>query len=282
LILLLPWLLSFVVFWAYPFFYSLYLSFTQFSGFGTPEWTGLSNYLALLNDNDFITSVRNTIVFAAGTIPATTVFGLGLALLVNGNVGWRGFYRAGFFLPSVTSMVVIALVFQILYSRGGYLYLLARSVGLPVPENGFLLSTSTALPAIMAMDVWVFSGYYMVFFLAGLQAIPAEYYEHARLEGATFWQRLRHVTLPLLRPIMLFVVVVNTIKTLQVFVEIFIMTKGGPLNSTMTVVYDLYETGLRKFRMGYASAMAYVLFVIIMALALLQMKVMRSEEEVQG
>ncbi len=280
--LLLPWLLSFALFWAYPFFYSLYLSFTRFSGFGSPQWVGLSNYLALLHDHDFAVSARNTLVFATGTIPATTVIGLGLALLVNGKIRWRGLYRAGFFLPSITSMVVIALLFQLLYSRSGYLYLLAKAAGVPVPENGFLLSTRTALPAIMLMDTWVFSGYYMVFFLAGLQAIPAPYFEYARLEGASWWQRLRHVILPLLRPMFLFVLVVNTIKTLQVFVEIFIMTKGGPLNATMTVVYDLYETGLREFRMGYASAMAYVLFVAIMLLSLLQMRVMRSEEGVEA
>lgn len=276
LIFLLPWILTLVVFWLYPLIYSLYLSFTRYGILDRQaELVGLANYLRVFSDPDFWVALKNTSFFVVGTIPFTTIMALLVAILVNQKIPLRGLFRAGFFIPSVTSMVVIALVFTNLYAKDGYLTFLASALGIPTPDKGFLFSTSTALPSIMLMDVWVSFGYYMLLYLAGLQAVPGELYESAEISGANFWQKLRYITLPYLRPMTLLIILINTIRSFQIFVEIFVMTKGGPLNSTLTVVYQVYEVGFNRFRMGYASAIAYVLFFVIMLFALLQMKLFK-------
>ncbi|MCJ7507233.1 MAG: sugar ABC transporter permease, partial [candidate division Zixibacteria bacterium] len=266
---LLPWILTLLLFWLFPLIYSFILSLTKYSVIsGQIKWIGFSNYLQILKDNDFWTALKNTSIFVIGTIPFTTIIALFLAILVNQKIPLRGLFRAGFFVPSITSMVVIALIFTNLYAKNGYLSFLCQLAGLPVPENGWLFSTATALPSIMLMDIWMSIGYYMLLFLAALQAIPLEIYQSAEIFGANPWQKFWHITLPYLRPMTLFVVLINTIKSFQIFVEIFVMTKGGPLNSTLTTVYLVYDEGLHKFNMGYASAMAYCLFLIIVIFSL--------------
>ena len=274
LVFLLPWILTLGIFWLYPLCYSLFLSFTKYAILSRQtEFVGLANYARLLSDPDFWIALKNTSFFVAGTIPFTTALALLTAVLVNQKIPLQGWFRAGFFIPSVTSMVVIALIFTNLYAKDGYLTFLASLLGLPTPERGFLFSTATALPSIMLMDVWVSFGYYMLLYLAALQAVPQELYESAEISGANIWQKFRYVSLPYLRPMTLLIVLINTIRSFQIFVEIFVMTKGGPLNSTLTVVYQVYETGFNRFQMGYASAIAYVLFFIIMIFALVQMRV---------
>ena len=273
-----PWLLTFVVFWLFPLLYSLVMGFTNYQLLSSDfDWIGWDNYRELLHDNDFRSALKNTFVFVLGTIPITTAAALGLALMVNRRFRGRALFRAGFFLPSVTSMVVIALIFTNLYQRGGYIALLTRLVGLTPPEHGFLFDRATALYSIMAMDVWMSVGYFMLIFLAGLKAIPEELYEAAELAGAGRARRLWSITLPLLRPVALFIVVINTIKSFQVFVEMFVMTKGK--FDTATAVYFIYEQGLQtQFRFGYASAAAYLLFVIIAAFSILQMLLLRRRQ----
>lgn len=276
ILFLLPWILILLLFWLFPLVYSFILSFTKYTVLsGSAEWVGLSNYLRLLKDPDFWTALKNTSFFVFGTIPFTTVFALILALLVNQKIPLRGFLRAGFFVPSITSLVVISLVFIHLYAKDGYFNFLLNLLNLPAPDKGFLFSEKTALLSIMFMDVWIATGYYMLLFLAALQAIPTELYEISDTFGANFFQKFRFVTLPHLRPMFLFVIVINTIKSFQIFIEVFVMTKGGPLNSTLTMVYLVYEEGLYKFNFGYASAVAYCLFFIIMLFSILQMKSFR-------
>lgn len=273
LLYLLPWLVTLALFWLYPLLHSFYLSMTDYELLASEShFVGLANYIELFNDPDFLKALLNTGIFVVGTIPFTTVFALGLALLVNRRIPGVQIFRSAYFIPSITSLVVIALIFSNLYSRGGYLTMLCDLVGIPTPERGFLFSEGTALPAIMAMDIWIASGYYMLLFLAGLKSIPEEQYEAAALDGASAWSSFWTITLPQLRPMALYVILINTIKSFQVFVEIFVMTKGGPLNSTLTVVYFIYDRGLHKFLMGYASAAAYILFVLIMIFALIQMR----------
>jgi multiple sugar transport system permease protein len=272
-----PWILTFAIFWLFPLVYSFILSLTDYRLLSRQvEWTGFSNYIKLFSDPDFLVALKNSFIFVIGTIPFTTAIALGLALLLNDKFRGRTFFRAAYFMPSITAMVVIALIFSNLYARGGYIHLLAQMAGLHPPENGFLLSTSTALASIMAMDIWMASGYYMLLFLGGLQTIPAELYEAARISGASSWQRFRYITLPMLKPVMLFIIVINSIKSFQVFVEIFVMTKGGPLNATFTGVYFVYETGLRQFDFGYASAAAYVLFAVIALASVIQFKMLKT------
>jgi len=273
-----PWLITLFIFWAYPFAHSLYLSFTDYELLAkSSSFVGIANYTRLLQDSDFLRALLNTAVFVLGTIPFTTVIALVLALLVNQKLPGAKIFRSGYFIPSITSLVVIALIFTNLYSKGGYLTLLCDMVGIPTPERGFLFSEGTALASIMVMDIWIASGYYMLLFLAALKSIPCEHYEAAAIDGASGWRSFWSITLPQLRPMMLYVVLINTIKSFQVFVEIYVMTKGGPLNSTLTAVYFVYDRGLHRFDMGYASAAAYILFILIMIFALLQMRVFGIE-----
>jgi multiple sugar transport system permease protein len=272
-----PWVLAFGLFWAFPLVYSLLIGFTNHSLFSVSDlrWVGFDNYVALFEDEDFIASLKNTFIFVFGTIPITTIVSLTMAVMVNRQFRGRGFFRAGFFLPSITSMVVIALIFTNLYSRGGYVAMLASMVGLTPPEYGFLYNNHTALYAIMAMDIWMSVGYYMLIFLAGLKAIPDELYEAAEVAGASWWQQFTAITIPMLRPVALYVLVINCIKSFQVFVEIFVMTKGK--FDTQTMVYFIYEKGLTTgFQSGYASAAAYVLFVIVGLFSILLFGIMRK------
>lgn len=274
-----PWIITFILFWLYPLAYSLYLGFTDFRLMSSDyQWIGFKNFTDLYHDQDFVSALKNTFVFVFGTIPVTTIIALVLALLIEKNFRGRTLFRSAYFMPSITSMVVIALIFTNLYSRGGYLYLMAEMIGLSPPENGFLLSKSTALFSVMAMDVWMSVGYYMLLFLAGLKAIPKELYEAAEVAGAGAFRKFWSITLPLLKPVALFIIVINTIKSFQVFIEIFVMTKGN--YGTMTAVYFIYESGLSKFQFGYASAAAYILFLIIAVFSLAQFALLKRKPAV--
>ncbi len=268
LALLSPWLLTLALFWLFPIGWSIYLSLTDYQLFRDPSFIGIANYLALLRDSDFLGALENTFVFVLGTIPVTTVIALALALLLQHPFRGRTLFRAGFFLPWLTSIVVVALIFTNLFARGGYLATLASLLGFTPPEYGFLFDDRTALFAIMGMDVWMSVGYYMLIFLAGLEAIPRELYDAATVQGASWWRRFRSITLPLLRPVLGYILVINTIKSFQVFTEIFVMTKGK--FDTATIVFFIYEQALTTdFSFGYASAAAYLLFLIIGLVSLL-------------
>lgn len=277
--LLAPWVASFALFGLYPFGFSLVASLTDYSPIrpGAAKFVGLENYARALADPAFWSSLGTTAVFVVGTIPFTTALALGLALAVQPAFRGRTLFRVGFFVPSVVSIVVLSLVFKGLYAPDGLVNAGLRLLGLPAPA--WLLDPRTALPAIMAMDVWSASGYYMIIFLAGLEAIPRDLYDAARIEGASSWDRFTRITLPLLKPTLLFVLVVNTVRSLQIFAEVFVMTRGGPLQSTTTVVYYLYEEAFTRFHLGYASAVAYLLFAITLVLAWLQSRVVRPAEE---
>ena len=273
----LPWLLTLLLFWAFPVLYSFVAGFTDYRLLSPApaRWIGWENYASLLSDPAFIDAFKTTVVFVVGTVPVTTVLALLLALLVNRHMPGQALFRAGYFLPSITSMVVVALIFTHLYEPGGYVSLLARMAGIPAPQYGLLYDRTTALPAIMAMDIWMACGYYMLIFLAGLKAIPTELYEAAQVCGASPLRTFFSVTLPLLRPTALFVIVINTIKSFQVFVEIFVMTKGK--FGTTTLVYFIYERGLTTgFEFGYASAAAVLLFLVIAVFSVLQFILVRG------
>jgi multiple sugar transport system permease protein len=270
--------MAFAVFGLFPFLFSLGASFTDYSPIrgGGARIVGFDNYARALRDPAFWAAVGHTAMFVVGTIPFTTAAALGLALAVQPAFRGRTLFRIGFFVPSVVSVIVLSLVFKGLYAGNGPLNALLGSLHLPTPN--WLLDPRTALPAIMAMDIWSASGYYMIIFLAGLEAIPRDLYEAARLEGAGRLDIFLHITLPLLRPTLLFVLVVNTVRSLQIFAEVFVMTRGGPLGSTTTVVYYLYEQAFSRFDLGYASAVAYLLFVLSLGLAWAQMKAVGARE----
>jgi len=278
LFFILPWALTFSVFWFFPLLYSLILSlFSTDVIRQSSQFVGLTNYLKIFRDPDFFTALWNTIIFVAGTIPLTTILALIAALAVNSRIPLANIFKTSLVIPSITSMVVMALIFSHLYAPGGYIGTLLKIIGFDPPVNGLLLSEKTALVSIMAMDVLIAFGYYMLLYIAALQNIPENLYEAAELDGAGGWNKFRYITLPHLKSMTLFILVINTIRSFQIFTEIFVMTKGGPLNSTLTAVYYVYDVGFVKFDMGYASAAAYVLFIVIAIFSIIQFKLFQPE-----
>jgi multiple sugar transport system permease protein len=279
---LIPWFVSFALFSMYPIIFSLGVSFAEYNPFkgGFAGFVGLANYSTIFTDGLFWKSFVNTILFVVGTVPATAAISLLLALLIERTGRLRGALRTGYFVPSVVSLAVISLVFKYLYSKHGLLNLIAGLFGGSGKE--WLLDPHLALPSIMVMDIWASVGYYAIFYLAALQTVPRELYDAARVDGAGRFGVFRSVTLPWIRPVVIFVVVVNTIRAFQVFVEIVIMTRGGPMGSTMTLVYYMYEKAFHRVDMGAASAVAFVVFLMIMFFALVQTRLLRKVQASAG
>jgi multiple sugar transport system permease protein len=276
-----PWLITLAVFWVYPFCSALYMSLTNYQPLtNSSHFVGWENYAKAFSDPMFYKALTNTLIFSFGTVPITTTLALLLATAVNSRmVKFREFFRSTYFLPSVTSMVVIALIFSNLYSGDGYINSLLKMLNLPYPTRGWLLEPSTALLSIMGMDIWMSTGYYMILFLAGMQTISTDLYEAADLSGATAWQKFWRITFPLLQPTLLFVLVINTIKSFQVFIEIYVMTKGGPMGSTMTMVYMVFDNAFDKMNMmGYAAALAFIIFGILLVLSIIQLSLIKRQD----
>ncbi|WP_330173795.1 sugar ABC transporter permease [Streptomyces sp. NBC_01498] len=276
-----PFLVLFAVFMALPIVATLVMSFTDFGLRNvtdpfSAEFIGFENYTKLMDDEKFLTSLFNTAYFVVVGVPLTVGVGLFVAVLLNNGIDRaRTFFRVGFYAPVVTSIVAIAVVWRfVLDPSDGLIAGLASEVGLTSPD--FLGSEALAMPSLIVMAVWRNLGTVMVLFIAGLQAIPPDIREAARLDGASTWQEFRRITVPLLRPTMLYTTVITTIGYLNVFEEPFVMTQGGPSNSTLTVSLSMYREGFNFFHMGYASAMAYVLFVVIMAITVLQLRLLKD------
>jgi multiple sugar transport system permease protein len=270
LLFLLPWLVCLALFHLFPLAHSFALSFTDRNLLraGGTRFVGLANYESVLGDPQFWQAMRTTGLFVIGTVPVTIVLALALALFLARPSRAPGAMRAIVFFPSVVSFAVVALVFKSLYSPSGPLLDALASIGVRLPT--ILNDPRLALPAVMVMDIWMAAGYYAVLLLAGLLSVPGELYDAARLDGAGAWQTFRRITLPGVRPVLLFALIINTIRSFQVFVEIYVMTRGGPLSSTMTAVYYLYEEAFFRFEMGRASAASYLLFAVILAFSLVQ------------
>ena len=277
-----PFVILFGIFLAFPILASFLLSFTSFGlrDLANPigaTFVGLKNYIDLLSDPKFWTSLFNTFFFVVVGVPLTLALGLLIANALNrGVTRFRTAFRVGYYLPVITSIVAIAVVWRFLLNPDvGLVNMLLAAVGINGPA--WLADPVLAMPAIIAMAVWRNLGFAMVVFLAGLQAIPAALYEAASIDGAGRWQAFRFVTIPMLRPTILFMTVITTIGYLQLFEEPFVMTDGGPLDKTLSVTMYMYQQGFKFFHQGYASALAYVLFVIVATIAFLQFKFLRSD-----
>jgi len=251
--------------------YAFYLSFHKYDLFTPPEFVGLANYRRLLTDRNFRIALRNVAVYTAGVVPTQTIVAIALAVLANQKLRLRGFFRSAYYVPCITSSVASSLIFMWLYYKQGIINYILSLLGLP-SNIDWLGNPSTALPAIMTLVVWTTSAYFMVVFLAALQDIPTSVSEAAKIDGATSWQSFRYVTLPLLRPSIFLVVVLGTIGCMQVFDQVYIMTRGGPLKSTMSIVYLVYTEAFGDLRFGYGAAMAFALFAVIFVLTLIQRK----------
>ncbi len=239
-------------------------------------WQGLENYQYLLGqDTIFSKALANTFIFAIGGVSANVILGLAFALLLNSNIRGRTVWRVLYFLPVITAPLALGVIFGFLFGRN-YGLVNNMLVVLGLPRQSFLNDPYQALPTLILIAIYQYVGYYIVIFLAGLQGIPQDYYDAARVDGANRWQEFRHITLPLLRPVLLFVIVTNSIGALQVFDLVFATTGGAPANSTMTVVLYMYNTAFKFSRMGRASAMAFILFAIIMVITVIQTRLLRD------
>lgn len=271
---LLPSAVPLIAFTLTPMAGSLWVSLHEWNLISPMEWVGLRNYADLLADPETRQVFWHTVVFIAGYLPLVYVGGLGLALVLNQAFRGRTFFRAAYFLPVVTSWVVVSLVWQwLLNPSNGLVNQVLGTLHLPQP--GWWTDPTWALPSVILASAWKDLGFVMVILLAGLQAIPGEILEAARVDGANAWQRFRSVTLPLLSPSTFFVVVISLINGFQVFDQVYVMTGGGPGGSSQVVVGQIYDLTFRYGRAGEASALSWLLFAVVLALTGVQLRIQR-------
>ena len=274
--MLFPTIVVFAVFMIYPILYSVYLSFTEFTG-GTYEFVGLRNYIELFNDPVFYKALFNTFFYLIIQVPVMIGLALLLAVLIEQKfVRGRGFFRMATFLPTITSLVAYSLVFKVLFNTNyGLINYIVEFFG--GEKIQWIYSAWPARASVIISITWRWVGYNMIILLAGIQAIPTEMYESASLDGANFWQQLFYITIPAIKPIILFTTITSTIGTLQLFDEPYILTQGGPNYATITLGQYLYENGFTYLKFGFASALGYVMVIIIGLLSWVQFKVTKEE-----
>jgi putative chitobiose transport system permease protein len=262
------------VFVLYPAGKALFLSLTHFNFITEPRFAGFDNFLRVWSDPFFWAALRNTLLYAAVVVPVLVFAPIFLALLVDKALPGIAFFRAALYLPVVTSLVVNALIWKWVLDERGLLNHALIALGIASDPVAFLTDPANALFSVMAVTVWGGLGYYMVIYLAGLQSIPKHLYEAAEVEGVTRWQQTIHITIPMLAPSIAVVTIMSSIAAMKVFEEVYVMTQGGPLDSSKTLVYYLYESAFEEFEMGYASAIGVVLFVFTLALSLINLKLL--------
>ena len=272
LLLVLPGVVPLLIFVIYPMGSALYLSFTNWQLFGTPQVQGAQNYAALGSDRQFRSALTVTLEFALGTALPSCALALGLALLFNARARFTGWYQPLLFLPAVLPTVVTSLIWGILYQGNG---VINNVFGLDI---SWLTDQSWALPALILMTIWTNLGYYAVILLAGLREIPGDYYEAARIDGAGTAALILHIALPLVRPALLFVVVIATSNALTLFIQPYLLTQGGPGDATRTLSELIYDTAFSFLNIGKASAMSFVLLAISLAVAFFQFSVLDRGE----
>jgi multiple sugar transport system permease protein len=269
-----PSLVPMLAFTIGPMLASLGISFTNWSLLGPAHWVGASNYRALWSDAEFRSSLGHTLVFIAGYLPLVLISGLAVALALNQRIRGLAVFRTIYFLPVVTSWVVVALIWKwLLNPQTGVVDYLLGLVGIQGP--GWWVDPHWAMPSIILASAWKDIGFVMIILLAGLQSIPDDYYEAASLDGAGRLALFRYITLPLLSPALFFVVVISLINNFQVFDQVWVMTQGGPAGSTSVVMERIVKNAFSFGRMGYASAMSWVLFAVILMITLAQFRLQR-------
>ncbi|WP_025683659.1 carbohydrate ABC transporter permease [Paenibacillus maysiensis] len=268
-----PQFLGLLCFSLLPLLYAFYLSFVNWDGFGVPLFVGLDNFRGQLSDPDFWKALFNTMYYMVLVIPAGIILALLVAIVLN-KVKGKEIYRLFFFMPVVTSSVSVGVIWMwILNGEFGILNHLLRAIGITGPM--WLTDTQWVIPSIALLSIWLGLGYNMVIFLAGLQGISKSYYEAAEIDGASKFQQLRYITLPLLSPTTFFVTIMMVISSFQVFDQAFVMTNGGPAKASYTLVYHIYDQAFIDFTMGESAAAAMILFVIILVFTLLQFKMQK-------
>jgi multiple sugar transport system permease protein len=269
---ILPNLLGFALFTLVPMAFSLALAFMNWDGANVVTFAGLDNFRQLIHDETFRIALVNTFYYVAGTVPPTMAAALGLALLLNQRLRGRNFFRTIFFFPYVSSLVAVAVVWNMLFHPAmGPVNQFLVSLGVENPPR-WSASVDWAMPTVILASIWRGMGYYMVIYLAALQSIPSYLHEAAEIDGASAWQRLRYITLPMLTPATFFVSMMLTIACFKIFDLIMVMTRGGPGRATNVLVIHTYNTAFREFRFGYSSAIAMVLFVIVLVITIIQFR----------
>lgn len=271
---LLPALAFMGVFLFYPIVDVFRLSFTNYNMITEAQFVGLDNYKQLFNEPLFWKTLKNSFIYLIGVVPILVVAPIFLAILVNNKLKGIKWFRAAYYIPVVTSMVVVGIMWKWLYQGNGILNYVLQSLGIISDQINWLTDPNIALFSVMAVTVWKGLGYYMVIYLSGLQSIPQELYEVSEIDGASWWQKHIHVTIPLLKPSIMLVTILSSIAAMKVFTEVYVMTKGGPLNSSKTLVYYIYQMAFENLNLGYAAAMGFVLFIIIFILSFFNIKLM--------
>ena len=272
-------MLFFLVFWIYPLVNAFWTSLTDWDLFSPAQYVGLQNYRVLLSAKDFVHSVRVTASYGLGTALPIPVLSLGLALLLTRSFRGRDAFCTAFLIPSIMSWIAASIVWKLVYLPNAGLYLLlAEPLG--IHELRWLTSRALAMPAIIIFAIWKSVGYNMVLFLAGLQNLPSELFEAARVDGANAWQILFKITLPLLKPTTLFVMVMLVIGAFHAFTPIYVMTRGGPADATRVLPMFIYEEAFAFYRMGRASAASVLMFLVVLCLTVVQLRVFRTETDV--
>ncbi|RLC33278.1 MAG: ABC transporter permease [Candidatus Nealsonbacteria bacterium] len=266
-IFIIPWLIGFALFWSGPMIATLILSFYQYNVLTSPVWIGLGNYIKLFfEDKLFWISLYNTAYYVLFSVPLSIIVGLSIALLLNQKVVALSLWRTIYYFPTLITGVAASLLWiWVLNPTQGLINTLLEKIGIPGPL--WLQSPHWSKPALILMSLW-WAGQYIVIYLAGLQGIPTVLYEAAELDGANRWQKLWNITIPLMTPVLFFNLIMAIIGSFQIFTQAYIMTQGGPLNSTHFYVYHLYILGFERFYMGRACAMAWILLIIILSLTL--------------
>jgi len=276
-----PWILGFTIFLAYPLLSSLYFSFTNYSILRSPKFIGASNYVELAGDDVFKTTLKNTLWYVVGAVPLTTVVAIILAMLLNTKVKGMAVYRTMFFLPSLVPMVALGTLFLWIFN-GDFGLINAGLEGIHVGAPPWLTDPNWAKVTLVLISMWG-CGQAMIIYLAGLQDVPVSLYEAAELDGAKLWQKTKSVTLPMLSPVIMFNVVMGIIGSIQVFAVPFVMFPGGaPARSTYFFTSYLYDNAFTFQRMGYASAMGWVMFLITLVLTLLSLKISEKHVHYEG
>jgi multiple sugar transport system permease protein len=277
-----PGVIVFSVFTLAALVFAIYLTFHRWSIIEpTKPYVGLQNYADMMHDERFVQSVLNTLYFTGASVPITMIIGLVLALLLNQPIRGRAVFRTAYYLPVITPFVVSALLWKWLYNGqyGLFNYYLMKGHLIDQPLL-WLSDQHLAMPAVVLMTIWSGVGFSMVVYLAGLQAIPESVYESAKLDGAGTLRRVWYITIPMLRPTTLFLLVIGIIGSLQTFTQIFVMTSGGPVNKTTTMVYYMYLWAFKYYDMGYASTLAFALFVLLLIFTAVQIRLFRGNEGV--
>jgi len=281
-----PAVILFFIFVLIPVVASFFLSFTKYNVISAPQWIGIDNYRQIFfHDPRFWKALRNTGVYLLGVVPVSISLSLLLAVAIDQKIRFKNFYKVMFFMPVVTSAVAVSVIWKWLFAGEKFGLINYWLMKFGISPIDWVMSPSWTLPAIMIMSIWAGLGYNMILILAGLQTIPATFYEVAEIDGAGGWHKFWNITLPLLRPTLIFVLIMSVINSFQVFEQVYIMTGGtgegvgGVLDCALSLVAYLYERGFQRFEMGYASAIAYILFAIIFLVTWFNLKVVRSKFE---